>query len=263
MAEIHFRLFPKPSFVNLPSYHFLALTRTLAIVGIAERFVGMQIYGYQLGFLKRPYRAHLESTALQPVNPAHLTSCLEACKKSFEYSLSLPEEIYATFTIVQWAVLVQAILTLSRLTFLMAKALGWDAETTRSNIPLVMYLDCLCYRFQSLTSTLPEGGEPPKRPDAPYVMKMMLESVKKSYERRVAKIEPGFFVINDGYGSGIAKGHCPMMDPTLKTLFDNAALTYDESFSMSGTPASTASSSSIPLYHDLWATMTGSWAAEV
>lgn len=241
----------------------LALTISIAIVCIAEKFAAIQIYSYQLGFLRRPYRVHLQQTAgVQNANPAYLTSCLEASKKFFEYLLSLTEVTYATFSVVQWASIVQGILILSRLTFLMASTLGWDSETTRSNIPLVMYLDALCYRFQSITSTPQQGVDLPKNPDAVYVMKKMLESVKKSYERRVAKIEPGFFIMSDSNAIGIAAGRCPMMDPTLRVLFEESAFTYDESFTMSATPASNSSSSTIPLYHDLWATMTGSWANE-
>lgn len=255
-------------FRNLRSSIFsrgvFALTISLAIVCIAEKFVAIQIYSHQLGFFRRPYRLHLQQSAgINNANPAHLTSCLEACKKFFEYLLSLPEVTYTTFSVVQWAFIVQGVLVLSRLTFLVASTLGWDSETTRSNIPLVMYLDALCYRFQSITSTPQRGADLPKNPDAVYVMKKMLESVRKSYERRVAKIEPGFLIVSDGNAIGIATGHCPMMDPTLKVLFDEAVFTYDESFSMSATPASNSTSSTIPLYHDLWATMTGSWANEI
>jgi hypothetical protein len=242
------------------------LISDIAFIGIAERFVGCTIYSHELGFLRRPYRDHLRLTAgTGGANPSYLVNCLEASKKFFEYLLSLPETSYLNFTTVQWGAMVQVVLVLSRLTFLMAANLGWDSDTTRSNVPLVMYLDCLCYRFQLLSSTPPDGSETPKNPDVLYVFKMVLGSVKKSYERRVAQIEPGFLVVDHGKAIGVARGHCPILDPTLGPLFDISDSTYGGSFELSqgGTSsASTTSSSSAPLYHDLWATMTCSWAEE-
>ncbi|KUJ19262.1 uncharacterized protein LY89DRAFT_731670 [Mollisia scopiformis] len=233
--------------------------RNLINIGIAERFAEITVYSYQLGFLRRPYREHLVSTAFaEPANPSHLNACLTACKTFFEYILSLPESSYLDFTVVAWAQVVQAIVVISRLTFLMAANMGWDANATRANIPFTMYLDALSYRFQHLSSTPSEGTDPPKNPDVLYVFKMMLGSVKKSYERRLNKIQPEFFVDN---AMGVARGHCPVLDPGLSIYFSTPDSTYGSSFD---TGNSTPSFSAIctPLYHDLWATMTGSWAAE-
>ncbi len=123
-----------------------------------------------------------------------------------------------------------------------------------------MYLDCLSYRFQQMTSTPSTGPGTPKHPDAAYVMKMMLGSLKKSYERRVSVIEPGFFV-NDV--ASVVRGRCPIMDLSLKNYFDGATLNYEEPFSLTDTPSSDACSVNVPLYYDVWATMTGSWASEI
>jgi hypothetical protein len=252
----------------------------VAIVSIAERFVGLQVYSQQLGLLKRPYKVHLELSAhSEPPRVGHLWSCLDSCKKFFEYLLSIPEGIYATFTTVQWASMVQGVLVLSRLTFVMASTLGWDADTTRSNIPFAMYLESLCYRFQHLSATPGSwevgGVGMAKEPDYLFIMKTMLENVKTSYERRVAAIEPGFLSPERGHTGGISSsgaaaaaaavgGKCPVFDPTLQAIFstpDFAA--YEESVNMGTTPSSSnTSSSSAPLYHDLWATMTGSWAEQ-
>lgn len=89
--------------------------------------------------------------------------------------------------------MIQSVLTLSRLTFLMASVMGWDASTTRTNIPLVMYLDCLCYRFMDLSGTKAESIEDAVDPDIMFVFRMMLGSVKKSYEKRVGDIKVGSF----------------------------------------------------------------------
>lgn len=89
--------------------------------------------------------------------------------------------------------MIQSVLILSRLTFLMASVMGWDANATRTNIPLIMYLDCLCYRFMDLSGTKAEGIEDAVDPDIMFVFKMMLGSVKRSYEKRVGDIKAGSF----------------------------------------------------------------------
>jgi hypothetical protein len=183
------------------------------------------------------------------------------------------------------------ILVISRLTFVIASTLAWSPETTRTNVPLVMYLDCLCYRFQHLSCTPANANEPPKNPDVFYIFKMVLGSVKNSYEGRVAKITPGFLDMGtSGMGSAgsasapasaaaataaaagsVMKGHCPVLhDKSLNVFWDKEVLdsTYGSGISPLGyegsTPATETATATGPgfLYHDLWATMTGSWVDE-
>jgi hypothetical protein len=247
----------------------------IAFVGLADRFTNITIYSHELGFLRRPYRDHLKSADnSSSANQSHLFSCLDACKRFFEYLISIPESNYPNFTTVQWAGVVQAILVLSRLTFLMASNLRWTPDTTRANIPLVMYLDALCYRFQTVSSPhTPPGSERPQVPDVFFVFKLILGSVKKSYERRVASIAPKSFVVEMGKAVGAARGHCPMLDSSLAVYFDSDLemedSTYGGSWDFSGgatlanTPASSNNATKPPVYFDLWATMTGTWAEEI
>jgi hypothetical protein len=238
-----------------------------------ERFAELSLYSYDIGFLLKPYRDHIK-TITQTANQTHLSNCLVACKSFFEYLLSIPESNYLDFGALQWALMVQATLVLSRLTFVMASTRGWDSNTTRSNVPLVMYLDALCYRFQAVSSTpVTPITSAPRSPDVYYVFKMVLASVKKSYERRVIKILPDVISADSGgsIGMGIAKGHCPILDPSLKPYWDTDDFSsYDGSFSagMGRTPLSEALTTTYPtgqetvMYYDVWNTMTCNWADE-
>lgn len=97
--------------------------------------------------------------------------------------------------------------------------------------------------------------------------------MKKSYERRVAAIAPKSFVVEMGKAVGAASGHCPMLDPNLAVYLDNELVmedsTYGDSWKFTGgaslanTPASATNAAMPPVYFDLWATMTGSWAEEI
>ena len=217
------------------------------------------LYSHELGLHRLPYRDHLRSSASnEPLNNAHLTSCLVNCKGFFEYLLSLPESIYPNFTTVQWSSIVQAIVVLSRLTFLMAAKLGWDANTTRSNVPLIMYLDALMHRFQQLSSTASDGPATSTNPDRPHVLMLLLGSVKKSYERRVTKIEPRELAFDGENWVGAAGGHCPVLDPSFGAYFDAADSTSGGSFDFGGSGTPSVGAAATPLYHDIWATMTSS-----
>jgi hypothetical protein len=54
----------------------------------------------------------------------------------------------------------------------------------------------------------------PKNPDLAWIFKTMLESVKKSYVRRLNEIQPAF---------QIQKALCPVMDPEIRGLFDGGS----------------------------------------
>lgn len=97
-----------------------------------------------------------------------------------------------------------------------------------------------------------------------YVFRMILGSVKKSYEKRVADIQPRSFVIDNGNAMGTARGHCPILDPSLGPLFESLESSMDgDSFGMGSDGDSGVAFGSTPTpYHDLWATMSCSWANE-
>ncbi|KAG9234968.1 hypothetical protein BJ875DRAFT_460185 [Amylocarpus encephaloides] len=260
--------------------------RSLSNVGLAERFAHITIYSHELGFLRRPY--HSYSSILGP-GPAmtlilHLHSCLSACKAFFEYLLSLPAPSFHAFAVVQWGELVQALVVLSRLTFVMAESLGWDEGRTRAEVPLGMYLDCLCYRMLGLSGRQgdAEGETIVEDADVFWVMMVMLKSVRKSYERRVSEIRAGSFAETNP-----SSGHCPIRDPSLSQYFvQPEELTYNYDHDPFVSPkASTYGGSwelgadggggemsaesglrkgmEIPVYHNIWATMTCSWADEM
>ncbi|CAG8974688.1 hypothetical protein HYALB_00006423 [Hymenoscyphus albidus] len=184
---------------------------------LSSRFIRISIYSHNLGFLRRSYRTHPKTTT-HPLT-SHLQPCLTASKIYFEYLLSLPSSSYHSFTVVQWGSMIQAVIILSRLTFVMARVLGWDANTTRTNVPLGMYLECLCFRFVQLSGTKVERIEDAVEPDGMFVFGMMLGSVKRGYEKRVELIEGGGLDASHSTTLSISRGRCPIFDPTLSSLF--------------------------------------------
>ncbi|KAF4635325.1 hypothetical protein G7Y89_g2780 [Cudoniella acicularis] len=224
--------------------------KNLPFVALAERAMGISIYSHELGFTRRPYREYLRSEESARAGlVSHLPNCLDASKKFFEYLLSMPQSSYLSFTTIQWGQIVRAVLVLSRLTFLMAATLGWDPEMTRTTVPLVMYLDCLCFRFQQISTSTPIGSEMPKNPDVLYVFKMVLGSVKKSYEKRVSLIQPGSFAVSYGNAVGAARGHCPIHDPNLSVYFPSPEDSiYSSSLGLSSGPSEISPGPTPPVY---------------
>jgi hypothetical protein len=126
-----------------------------ANIKFSTLFLKICIYSYTLGFLRKPYRSHIPVTT-SPLNASslttpHLPQCLSALKRFFEYLLSIPSPSYHSFTTVEWGQVVNAIVVMSRLTFLMAEERGWGPDKTREEVPLGLYLECLGWRFGSLS----------------------------------------------------------------------------------------------------------------
>ncbi|KAI9055633.1 hypothetical protein LZ554_000577 [Drepanopeziza brunnea f. sp. 'monogermtubi'] len=173
--------------------------QSLTSVRLAEKFVQVNIYCHPLGFLRYPYREVLrQPPATRAINSEHLVPCLEACKSFFSLLLSLPSSCYVDFTAVQWGYMVQCILVVSRLTFLMARQLGWGPAAARSAVPL---------------------GE--RSADVFLTFEMVLGSVKRSYERRVEKlvsapVPENHAIVGPDVHFAAARGHCPMLDASLE-----------------------------------------------
>ena len=123
------------------------------------------------------------------------------------------------------------------------------------------------------------GSERSADPDVFYVFKMILGSVKRSYERRVAAIVPKPLATETGNAIRPGRGHCPMLDPNLAVYFDQEVETQMEDSTYGGswdfskaslvnTPPNGNVLANVnnppvrPVYFDLWATMTGNWAGE-
>ncbi|CAG8962455.1 hypothetical protein HYFRA_00014185 [Hymenoscyphus fraxineus] len=137
--------------------------------------------------------------------------------------------------------MIQAVIILSRLTFVMARVLGWDANTTRTNVPLGMYLECLCYRFRQLSGTKGERVEDAVEPDGMFVFGVMLGSVRRGYEKRVG------LIVASQTTPPIPRGRCPIFDPTLSPLFAQKATYFPTNLSHSNFsfPDSTLSTTSL------------------
>lgn len=124
-------------------------------------------------------------------------------------------------------------------------------------------------------SSVPPTEPNPKAPDGPFIFRMVFESMKRSYEQRVALVTPSISsVASQGMPAAAgfqtpaltpaAKLHCPMNDRELLAYFEPISQDLNVAFGAPGDENTPPPSlmRNIPVYHDLWATMTMNWTDE-
>lgn len=195
-----------------------------------------------------------------------LTRCLQAAKEFFEILLSIPASQIKYFTCAVWGRVVEVFVVLWRLSYPIPANSEWDYQATRRYAPLVMYLDCLCYKLQGLSNTTAKDTDLCGHPDTPYLYKIVLETLKDSHERRI-ECEANSATAGgaNSKSSRRSGSHCPMINRSITSYIDtwqapshDTMLVLDVENSLETSNTKTIK----PVYHDIWATMTMSWASE-
>ncbi|PQE09326.1 hypothetical protein CJF31_00004180 [Rutstroemia sp. NJR-2017a BVV2] len=203
----------------------------MPLISLQQKYTHAFIYSSALNLLRKGYRPQF---AFQPPpSPQNLHILLQSCTSYFSSFLSLPQTHYTHFNISHYCQLIHCIISLTRLSFVLAEVENWTAETTREKIGLSMYLEALCFRLSSLSSSPPVdmdgiGPEPqPKKKkfDMNFVMTSMLNSVKRSWEDRVAQIVPRQQSVDQRL---FAKGKCPIHDQGLMLYLENVDFDFPE-----------------------------------
>lgn len=112
-----------------------------------------------------------------------LLSCLEYGKSYLEKLLSMPTTQYRQLSFIQWMRLPYVLVIISKLSFSnpMHAAIHWDVRTAQERVRLDLYIDSLCYRMQSITTS---GSPPQSNPDFFLSLKMILERTRGWYVRK-------------------------------------------------------------------------------
>jgi hypothetical protein len=216
------------------------------------------------------------SSSSEYLSVSVLSRSLEAVKKFLEYLLSIQASQFRYITSIVWGRAVQVIVVLSRLSFPIPENPNWNSQAARDYAPLGMYLDCLCYRLQGVSKTVCVGSEIPGHPDAAFIFKTVFESLKDSYERRIIALNsskdpaPALSTACDGIvassnGSVGFISNCPIMNKSVAPHLDAWKASSNEVLLASAEMCSLGTAqkpTTMPVYHDIWATMTINWAME-
>lgn len=112
-----------------------------------------------------------------------LFSCLECGKSYLEKLLSMSTTQYRQLSFLQWMRLPYVLVIISKLSFPspMHTALHWNVRTAQERVRLDLYIESLCYRMQSITTS---GAPPHSNPDFFLSLKMILERTREWYVRK-------------------------------------------------------------------------------
>lgn len=116
--------------------------------------------------------------------PKHLDTlftCLESGKAFLNKILSMPVTRYRYISFIHWMRLPYVLVIISKLSFPSPQhtASQWDTQKAQDHVRLDLYLESLCYRMQSITSSLPNT-----EPDFFSTLKLILEKTRYWYMRK-------------------------------------------------------------------------------
>lgn len=110
-----------------------------------------------------------------------LFTCLESGKAFLDKILSMPLTRYRHISFIHWMRLPYVLVIVSKLSFPSPQhtASQWDTQKAQDRVRLDLYLESLCYRMQSITSSLPNA-----EPDFFATLKLILEKTGHWYLRK-------------------------------------------------------------------------------
>lgn len=184
--------------------------------------------------------------SLPPIS-SKLRDCTVKLKKFFDYFSTLGEAAFLCFTLNDWARLILSIILALRLSFPTPECPDFDTSWARSHLRFDEFLSRMCQE----TDLTPAS----KRVDVLSASRVVMGVVKDKYRRRLRALEE-----SQAPTPGRTHG-CPMLDGSLEQYYP----LWDAAYGPMPTPqpsVGACETTSKPVFHDLWATMTMGWASE-
>ncbi|POR36871.1 Uncharacterized protein TPAR_02937 [Tolypocladium paradoxum] len=236
--ELQFREFQ----ARMPSY-----VASVVPVNLQAMFIDFYLDGGPLLKLPRATIAlPLGNASLPPIS-SKLYDCTVKLKKLFDRFLTLEEAAFFCFTLNDWARLILSVILALRLSFPTPECPEFDAAWARSHLRFDQFLSRMCQE----TDLTPAS----KKVDVLSASRVVMGVVKDKYQRRLRALEAS-------QAATPGKSHgCPMLDGSLEQYYP----LWDAAFGPMAMPQPSVGSSettSKPVFHDLWATMTMGWANE-
>jgi hypothetical protein len=196
-------------------------------------------------------------------DPDRLRSAMKLLPRFFDYMTALPTSSFANFSSIDWSKFILATIIAVRISFPIHDCPEWDSDHARAELAFDSYLSRLCEAPAS------ESLAPASKPtEVVSASRVILRVAKAKYDARVASL-PAAAPAQPSSRKAI--GGCPMLDKRLEEYFPLWDEALRNAYSgnhgdaqmldMGGTGLSLGEEMGVqPVYHDLWATMTMSWA---
>ena len=198
-----------------------------------------------------PRSARKPDPNLQPhrVSTSKLVVCTATMKEFFDYILTLSDETFSYFSGMEWSKLVFTTIIALRLSFPLNELPTWDSDWARSELRLGEFLGRFCEEPGLTPAT--------KKVDVLSACRVVMRTVKTKFDRRAAQYE----ALSSGSGSRSSGSlGCPMIDGSMAEYIP----LWDVDPTQVQMPLTSIAEDpdAQPVFHDLWATMTMSWANE-
>ncbi|KAI1067830.1 hypothetical protein LB507_010550 [Fusarium sp. FIESC RH6] len=178
------------------------------------------------------------------INPSstRLIRCVNNMRTLFDYLMNL--ETFTHFTSIDWEKFILSVILAVRLSFPITAVPDWDHAWARSQLRFDEFLEFMCEGPEDLTPAS-------KRVDVLSASRVVLRVVKAKYDRRVT-------MLTTSLSNTLGRQGCPMFDKDMQPYLP----AWDTEIDMNSVlPAMDMNlEGQQPMYHDLWATMTMSWA---
>ncbi len=148
-------------------------------------FLNMELHSIGLRITPSAASSSELFTASIPKHLDTLFTCLESGKAFLDKILYMPVTRYRHISFVHWMRLPYVLVIVSKLSFPSPQhtASQWDTRKAQDRVRLDLCLESLCYRMQSITSSLPNS-----EPDFFATLKLILEKTRYWYMRKTHSV---------------------------------------------------------------------------
>lgn len=175
-------------------------------------------------------------TESPPADLSKLPLAIPSISLFFHKILNMEESAFRTWMAVEWGRLVLAVVLSFRLSFPLPDNPLFDHIWARNELRLDLFLE----RFCADTDLTPSS----RKVDTLSASRVVMRVVKDRYEKKLLR-----------ESSAVGAGGCPMIDGSLEQYFP----LWDASLNTPSTETGDERKKQ-PVFHDLWATVTMSWA---
>ncbi|KAG8671698.1 hypothetical protein FPOAC1_004952 [Fusarium poae] len=211
-----------------------------APVKLASLFFDIFLQGGSIFYLAR---INTKKPSFTNPSPTRLVRCVNNIRTLFDHLMNL--ENFTCFTSVDWTKFILSVILAVCLSFPIADVPDWDHAWARSHLRFGEFLEVMTEGPEDLTPAS-------KRVDVFSASRVILRVLKTKYNRRVAILTAP--VLDEPLGH---QG-CPMFDKDMQPYVTAWDAGFDVQYVLPAHNPNTEGQQ--PMYHDLWATMTMSWA---
>lgn len=185
-------------------------------------------------------------SVLDAPRASDLNACVRTLGKYLDLILGLDQPVFDGFTVTDWARLILAIILGSRLSFPITVCPEFDAAWARSQLQLHKFLTIM----GSAAGKAASGGNF----DILSASRIVIQTVKEKYDQEVTRLSE-----SSQYQS--RDWTCPMRTDVVVELLPVWDPSFPSSYSSDAGAPQRRSGAGEPIFHNLWATMTGGWSS--